>query len=264
MTPQRILTVATVEPPVDRLASELSRIGDGDAQVRVISPAVASSGIKQELGDIDGAIGEARGRLERLLEGLHERGVEATGTVGDSDPVQAISDQLQAFDADQILIVAHRDEESVYAEHDLLERSRRDFEQPIVELLVAEREAGPAVADRLEAPSGTDDDEHTISPSANLPPFTVQDLAGIGVATVGTAILIFLGIDCAVGSDGPIEGSCAIRLLIAGAALLINLAHIVALFLFDSVRYRGLWERFLARLTLVGTPLAVVASILIG
>jgi hypothetical protein len=265
MTAERILAVATAEVPPDRLASELSRIGNGNPKVRVTAPAVASSGLKQELGDVDDAIGEAGERLQRMLRGLRERGVDASGSVGDSDPVQAISDQLQAFDADQILLVGHRDEESVYAEHDVLERARRDFEQPIVELLVSERGAADAtVTDRIEAPPDSGDDERTIEPSANLPPFSVQDLAGMAVAGLGTALLIFLAVDCAGAADGPITGGCAIRILIAGAAALINLAHVVALFLFDSVRYRGLWERVLARLTLIGTPLAIVASLLVG
>lgn len=36
--------------------------------------------------------------------------------------------------------------------------------------------------------------------------------------------------------------------------------HVVGLFLFESVRYDGIFSRFFARLSLIGTPIAVVIS----
>jgi hypothetical protein len=51
--------------------------------------------------------------------------------------------------------------------------------------------------------------------------------------------------------------------LIAGALGLVNLAHIVGLMLFQTVRYRGFWRDFFARLSLYGTVAGVVASLLI-
>jgi hypothetical protein len=41
---------------------------------------------------------------------------------------------------------------------------------------------------------------------------------------------------------------------------LVNLAHVVGLFLFQSVRYQGIFSRFFARISLIGTPIAVVVS----
>jgi hypothetical protein len=52
-------------------------------------------------------------------------------------------------------------------------------------------------------------------------------------------------------------------MLIAGAFGLANLAHIVGLLLFQTVRYRGFWRDFLARLSLYGTPAAIVVSLLV-
>jgi hypothetical protein len=43
---------------------------------------------------------------------------------------------------------------------------------------------------------------------------------------------------------------------------LVNIAHVVGLLLFESVGYRGLWERFFARLSLIGTPAAIIVSLL--
>jgi hypothetical protein len=45
--------------------------------------------------------------------------------------------------------------------------------------------------------------------------------------------------------------------------VLINLAHVVALVLFSAIRYRGLPERFFANLSLFGTPVAIVAALLL-
>jgi hypothetical protein len=51
--------------------------------------------------------------------------------------------------------------------------------------------------------------------------------------------------------------------LIAGAMGLVNLAHVVGLMLFQTVRYRGFWRDFFARLSLYGTLAAIVAALLI-
>jgi hypothetical protein len=44
---------------------------------------------------------------------------------------------------------------------------------------------------------------------------------------------------------------------------LINAAHIVGLFLFESVGYRGFFARMFAILSLVLTPVAIIVSLLI-
>lgn len=49
-----------------------------------------------------------------------------------------------------------------------------------------------------------------------------------------------------------------------GRAFLINLGHVGALILMESVKYHGPFERFFARLSLYGTPLAIVISLLIA
>jgi hypothetical protein len=56
---------------------------------------------------------------------------------------------------------------------------------------------------------------------------------------------------------------CAARALIAGALGLVNLAHVVGLMLFQTVRYRGFWRNFFAEVSLYGTLAGIVASLLI-
>ena len=50
---------------------------------------------------------------------------------------------------------------------------------------------------------------------------------------------------------------------VIGDSLSDALAHVVGLMLFESVGYRGMIERFFARLSLYGTPAAIVAVLLL-
>ena len=58
-------------------------------------------------------------------------------------------------------------------------------------------------------------------------------------------------------------GAAAAMVLIALAMALINLAHTVGLLLFQSVRYEGMFSRLFARLSMIGTPVAIVASLVL-
>lgn len=97
-----------------------------------------------------------------------------------------------------------------------------------------------------------------------------QDGLGIAVAILGTIALILLAAACPDKQEeqgGPIvqfAGGCALRYLLAGGFFLINLGHLGALLLMESVGYRGPFERFFARVSLIGTPLATVASVLVS
>src|SRR6187399_2074503 len=106
----------------------LAHLGRGVSEVFVVAPALADSGLKHTMGDIDEAIGPARERLRRTLHELRDAGFDADGEVGDSDPVQAISDEIVKFGPEQIIVVAHRDEEGAFAEKGLLEQAERDFD----------------------------------------------------------------------------------------------------------------------------------------
>ena len=103
-----------------------------------------------------------------------------------------------------------------------------------------------------------------VSRERNLPPFSFRDVAGVIVAIVGT---IALGIIAASGGHVE-EGSgsspsCGAVIGIALAVGLINAAHVVGLFLFESVGYHGFFARLFATLSLVLTPLAIAVTLLI-
>lgn len=256
---------------VDHLAGQQIR-------VLLVAPALVASPLDHEMGQIDAAIEPARERLERSLSELRKAGIEAIGEVGDSDPILAISDELQKFPADEIILVTHREEDQAYAEQGLLERAHHDFPVPITELTVTrppdvpeapegEREP-PAEAPHLvgirhePAEAGRDSADMEISP--NFPPLRARDTFAMIYGLVGSILLVIIAADSALSDAGSgIEGTSAARMLIAIGALLINGGHSVALIFFQSVRYEGVFERFASGFTIVVTTIALIVSLMI-
>jgi hypothetical protein len=264
----RVLVVADEAVAGPELREKLvEHLGNDTGSVFVVAPALVHSGLKHTLGDIDDAIGPAGERLRRTVEQLREVGIDATGEVGDSDPMVAISDEIHKFHPDQVLVVAHRDEEGDFAERGLLEQLERDLDLPVTELVV-DRANAPHVLDvkETEPVAGR---RKGWRPSYNWPPLSRRDLGGILVAILGTLVLGALAADCVGEATGPdleegrLGAACAASILIAMFMALINLAHVVGLFLFQSVGYEGMWNRFFARLSLFGTPTAIVAVLLL-
>jgi hypothetical protein len=246
----------------------LTHLSTGVSEVFVVAPALADSGLKHTMGDIDDAIEPARERLRGALQELRDAGLDADGEVGDSDPVQAIGDEIVKFDPEQILVVAHRDEEGAFAEKGLLEQAERDFDLPVTELVV-NREAEPQVLD-VKSSTPVAGRRRGWRPSYNWPPLSRRDVIGILVAIVGTLALGALAAECvgdATGAndleEGRLDAACAASILVALAMALVNLAHVVGLFLFQSVGYEGIFSRFFARLSLFGTPLAIAVVLLL-
>jgi hypothetical protein len=114
-----------------------------------------------------------------------------------------------------------------------------------------------------EAGAGTDGkEEDDLAISENLPPLSTRDLAGILSGIVGTIVTIVLAAAVASG-PGPESGWKAVAIGIALFTALINMAHVVGLTLFESVRYRGGFATFFRTLSLVGTPAAILVNLLI-
>lgn len=267
---RRALVVAAEAISGERLREALvEQLEPGIASVFVVAPALAGSALKHHMGDVDEAIAPAAARLDKTLTQLREAGLEAEGEVGDSDPIQAISDEIQKFHPDQVLIVGHRDEDGAFAEQGLLEQAQRDIDLPVTELFVEGNGAQPQLLDVERTQAGANR-ARGWRPSGNWPPLSKRDVAGIVVAIVGTLVLGMLAAAWVGGSggsrheEGALDWIGATRILIAMVFALLNLAHVVGLFLFQSVRYEGVFSRFFARLSLIGTPIAVVVSLAIG
>ncbi len=114
-----------------------------DTDVLVVAPAL-SSHVRYWTSDLDGALEAARGRLDASLAALATVGVSARGEVGDSDPLQAIEDELRTFGADEIIISTHPPGRSNWLERDIVTHARDRFPVPITHVVVdLERDAAP-------------------------------------------------------------------------------------------------------------------------
>lgn len=268
---KRALVVANEKVSGRELRESLrDHLESGVGEVFVVAPALADSGLKHVMGDVDAAVEPARERLQATLDELSDAGIEARGEVGDSDPIQAIKDEIAKFEPEQILVVAHRDEEGAFAERGLLEQAERDIEIPVVELVV-NRASRPEVLDVQTSDPEAETRRRRWRPSHNLPPLSKRDLAGIVIAILGTIVLGVLAAKGVANSEGNgndleenrLGAEAAAMILIALAFALLNLAHVVGLFLFQSVQYEGPFSRVFARLSLFGTPVAIVVSLIL-
>ncbi len=86
-------------------------------EVMVVAPALAESPVKFWFSDADNAIERAERVREESVRELSDAGVNAGGDTGESDPIQAVTDALQTFAADRIVVFTHdADEEQRYRE----------------------------------------------------------------------------------------------------------------------------------------------------
>jgi hypothetical protein len=268
---KRLLVVVGEAVTDDRLRDEIvNHLDGGEGRIYVLAPALAQDRLHQFAGDVDEGIRAARVRMEETLEELRGGGLEAQGAVGDSEPERAIEDALEQFKADEIIIVTHPDGDARWLEADAFQQASDHFEQPVTRITVERDGDDERITDVEEGPRGRQDrPEDEIQPR-NFPPLTPRDILGILVAIVGTIVLIVLAANCGGGEgiDESSEGAagldgCDARLLLAGLVGLVNLAHIAALMLFSSIRYRGFWERAFSWVSLIGTPVAIVVSLLL-
>jgi hypothetical protein len=98
------LVVANQTLPSSALADAINtRIRSGVDVFHVVVPATPPAG-HGFTWDEEDSRREAAVRLERFLVHLRSRGVEATGEVGDRDPVAAVRDALRGRGVSEILL----------------------------------------------------------------------------------------------------------------------------------------------------------------
>ena len=271
---RRVLVVVAEELIGDELIERIEDSAQG-AELRLVAPALTDSGLKHAMGDVDEAMEAAEERVRQSAARLERDGLEVTATVGDADPMLAISDQLATFDADEILIVTRPHDSARWLEGDAFDRATQMFEPPLTHVEIdVDGDGSSAIVDVERSGRGTEPPPRAeVDPdSRNFPKLSARDLLGIVVAIVGTIVLVVLAANCGddglqrtAGVDGQgTDGACVARNVIAGVTALINIAHVVGLMLFASVRYRGGFERLFSLMSLYGTPVAIVASALIA
>jgi Ca2+/Na+ antiporter len=133
---RRILVIANETVGGGPLREQIEERSSGyDTQVLVVSPAL-NSPIRHWASDEDPARAEARRRLETSLERLRQDGIEASGEVGDADPLQAIEDAVRTFGPDEIIISTHPEGRSHWLERGIVTGARERFAVPITHVVV--------------------------------------------------------------------------------------------------------------------------------
>lgn len=259
--PHRLLAIVIDALEGGEPIEQIRRAGNGDGtEVRIVVPAVEATSFRHTLGDVDEPRERAQERLRAALDELRRNGIDASGGVGDPDPVQAAEDALLEAPADEVLIFEHESERARWFEEGLFDRARAALEPPLRFVVVHGGEHVVAVEEAGAGTGAKEGDEIAISD--NMPQLSRSDLASILIGIVGTIAVIVLA---AAGADdaGSEIGWQAVAIGIAIATALINMAHVVGLTLFESVHYRGGFAKFFRTLSLVGTPTAILANLLI-
>jgi hypothetical protein len=133
----RLLVVANETVGGRELLDEIRhRCRGREAEIMVVTPALAASRAAHWASDVDEAMELARQRMELSLIAIDELGVKARGEIGDSDPNVAIEDALRVFPADEIVISTHPQHRSRWLEHGVVDRAREEIDLPITHVVV--------------------------------------------------------------------------------------------------------------------------------
>lgn len=128
---RRVLVV--VDEPCtspERCASIRTDAGSGPTDALVIAPTHGAAATRWYV-DEDAARADAAQRLRACVACLAGDGIRAEGRPGDSDPVQAITDALQVYAADEIQLITAPQRPSTWHHQNVIDRARGSFEQPI-------------------------------------------------------------------------------------------------------------------------------------
>jgi hypothetical protein len=134
--PRRLLVVITAEVADSDLRDFVRSRGGDDAEMLVVAPASGISRLDFLTNAEDDARTEAASLAVKTAEATPTEDVEAR--VGDSDPVKAIEDALRTFAADEILVVAHTDDQAGWLDEGSGARAQARFSVPITRVTVAE------------------------------------------------------------------------------------------------------------------------------
>jgi GABA permease len=132
----RVLVVANETVGGSQLLDTIrERIADRDARVLVVCPAL-NSPLRHWASDEDDARAQAQQRLDASLEAMQGAGIQASGEIGDGDPIQAIEDALRTFRPDELVVSTHPPGKSHWLERGVVEKARERFALPVTHVVV--------------------------------------------------------------------------------------------------------------------------------
>jgi hypothetical protein len=141
---RRILVIANETVGGTALRETIREKAEGypSSRVHVVAPAL-NTPVRHWASDEDPARRAAEERLRASLDRLRAGGIDASGEVGDGEPLQAMEDGLRLFDADEIVISTHPEGRSHWLEKGVVSAARERFAVPVTHVVVdleAERE----------------------------------------------------------------------------------------------------------------------------
>jgi GABA permease len=132
----RLLVIANETVAGRELFDAIVRLTrDRDAKVLVVMPVLVDR-THSLTSDIDPARADAQARLDVSLANLAASRIEATGEVGDEDPLVAFDDAYRTFGPDEAIISTHAPGHSGWLEQGVVEKARERFEVPITHVVV--------------------------------------------------------------------------------------------------------------------------------
>jgi hypothetical protein len=132
---KKILAVVSEAVSADALKSAIGEQDADDAEVLVVAPALNSKR-KFFLADPDAAIERADEVQTETVERMDDEGIDAAGGTGESDPLLAVQDALQTFEADEIVLFTHPGDERNWLEEGLVDDAKERFEPPVRHFVV--------------------------------------------------------------------------------------------------------------------------------
>jgi GABA permease len=133
---RRVLVVANETVGGEELLSTISTLAlSQQTRFRVVCPAL-NSRLKTYTSDEDPAREAAQQRLDVTLARLSSVGIEASGEVGDGDPLVAVDDAVRTFGPNEIVISTHPPGRSNWLEKGVVDSVRSRYDVPVTHVVV--------------------------------------------------------------------------------------------------------------------------------
>jgi predicted transcriptional regulator len=133
---RRILVIANETVGGQELLSAISTLALTErTRFLVVCPAL-NSRLKTFTSDEDPAREAAQQRLDDTLARLASVGIEASGEVGDGDPLVALDDAVRTFGPNEIVLSTHPPGRSNWLERGVVESVRAHYDVPVTHVVV--------------------------------------------------------------------------------------------------------------------------------
>jgi hypothetical protein len=122
------------------LALVVARRASEECEFHVLVPATHPHG--SALWTEGQGVAQAQAALENALRAFGQEGIDATGEVGDADPVLAVGDVLNRRDIDEIILSTLAPGASKWLKRDLPHRLARRFLLPVTHVVATHERVG--------------------------------------------------------------------------------------------------------------------------